>query len=181
MATPDWKAGTGYPPPGASVDVWEHEFLIRGEQGLKGRPHFKLPEGGVEFFEGPAIIQISDDGSLPAGACDYRTSATHTVIEFMLDQELDAQIERAKRWLTVNQRHRFTGDKQRKREAKFGLYLRALDANKAGASLDEIAHVLYPELDNTYPSKAGAKLANKHLVAARKLAQRGLRAPMNRR
>ena len=180
MATADWKSSTGYPSPGASTDEWEYQFLRRGDQGLKGHPHFKLPDGSVEFFGGPALIQINDDGSLDV-AEHPRSSATHMVIEFQLDHDIGAQIERARSWLTANQRHKFIIEKRRMREAKFVLYLRALDGQKSGASLDEIARVLYPTLDNAYPSHDGRKQAGKALTAARKLARRGLRAPLNRR
>ena len=181
MTAPDWKAGTGYPSSDAPADVWEFQFLSRGDQGLNGRPHFKLAPGSVEFFGGPAIIQINDDGSLPGGAEIRRSGATHMVIEFQLNHDIAAQIERARVWLSANQRHRFIIEKRRMREAKFVLYLRALDGQKSGASLDEIARVLYPTLDNAYPSHDGRKQAGKALTAARKLARRGLRAPLNRR
>src|SRR5262245_9978333 len=38
-------------------------------------------------------------------------------------------------------------------------YLRALDAQAAGASLDDIAEVLLPEYANTYPAHTGRKRA----------------------
>ena len=178
MAAPDWKTGTGYPTVGATIDEWESEFLRRGEQAPKGWQYITRLDGRVQLLLGPGMLATREDGSLHGGADDRLATGLSVLIKFELDQDIGHQIEVAREWLNAYQRPRFYVEKQRKRESKFELYLRALDANKAGASLDEIAQVLYPDLDNSYPSHDGRKLASKALAAARKLARRGLRPPL---
>ena len=178
MAAPDWKTGTGYPTVGATIDDWESEFLSRGEQELKGWQYIKRLDGRVQLLLGPGMLATREDGSLQSGPDDRLATGLAMLIRFELDQDIGHQIERARAWLNAYQRPRFNVERQRKRESQFELYLRALDADKAGASLDEIAQVLYPNLGNSYPSHEGRKKASKALAAARKLARRGLRPPL---
>ena len=180
LTDPDWRAGIGYPAAGASIDIWEYEFLRRGKSGLEGRPHFKLTDDLVEFFVGPSMMQIEDDGSILAGPDTTRSSANRMVIEFHLNQDIDAQIEKAKRWLVTNQQHRYAAEKRRIRETKYRAYLRAFDGSCAGASLDEMAKFLYPNYLNEYPDHDGRKQVSKDIGAARKLVRLGFRSPMNR-
>ena len=181
MVLKNWKTGTGYPAAGASLDVWENEFLSRGAAGLGGRPHFKLANGAVEFFAGPAILQIEHDGSILAGPDTTRSSANRMVIQFWLDQDIAEQIERARRWLMNNQQSRFNVEKQRIRAAKYRTYLRVFDGSCDGATLDDIARILYPHIVNEYPEHSARKQVSKDISTAKKLAQRGLRLALNRK
>jgi hypothetical protein len=177
VAIQDWKTGEGYPTAECSFDEWKVEFLRRGPHGLAGRPHFRLADGAIEFFVGPAIIQIQDDGSFMSGPDSNRSNITHMVLEFQLDQDIDAQIENAKHWLTANQNTRYSTDARRKRVTKYGNYLRATDASNAGASQSEIASVLYPHLDG----EAGKKQVSNALKAAKKLISMGFHVRLKRR
>ena len=177
----NWKTGDGYPGTGASLDDWEWEFLRRGPDGLKERPFFRLPAGGVEFFAGPSLIQINDDGSLLDGPDQSRSNPTHMVIQFELRHDIDAQLERARRWLMANQMHRFAIAKRRQRQEKYRNYLRAWDAKAAGATLDEIAEVLYPALSNDRAEHQARKQVNKDISTAKRLIRFGLRVAGSRK
>lgn len=177
----NWKTGDGYPGAGASLDEWEWEFLRRGPDGLKERPFFRLPDGGVEFFTGPSLIQINDDGSLLNGPDQSRSNPTHMVIQFELRHDIEAQLDRARRWLIGRQGHSFATAKRRRRQDKYRTYLRAWDAKDAGASLDEIAEVLYPALDNDYPEHVARKQVHKDISTAKRLIRLGLRVAGSRK
>jgi hypothetical protein len=177
LVSQDWKTGKGYPTANSSFDEWQAEFLGRGPHGLVGRPHFRLADGAIEFFAGPAIIQIQDDGSFMSGPDSSRTSITRMVLEFQLDQDIDVQLEKAKRWLTANQNARYLTDASRKRVTKYGNYLRAIDASNAGATQSEIASILYPHLH----SDAGKKQVSNTLKAARRLISTGFPARLKRK
>lgn len=181
MTAMSWKTGTGYPAAGATLDVWEYEFLSRGASGLKGRPYFKSTHKIVEFFVGPAIMQIEDDGSILTGPNSARSSVNRMVIEFHLNQDIENQIESARRWLTANQQLRFNTETSRIREAKYQTYLRAFDGSRDGASLDDIASILYPCIVNEYPEHSARKQVSKDIATAKKLAERGLRRALNRK
>lgn len=177
MATQNWKTGEGYPDANSALDVWQCEFLRRGPSGLNGRPHFKLEGDRIEFFTGPAIIQIEDDGSLLCGPEATRSSVNRMVIEFQLDQDIDAQLDKARRWLTGNQTARYSVEKKRKRVTQYGHYLRAFDASTAGQSQSEIASILYPHLRD----EAGKKQVSNALRAASKLISTGFPERLKRK
>jgi len=57
------------------------------------------------------------------------------------------------------------------RLSEWPAYLRVMDARAAGADFDEIAAVIYPKTDNTYPDHAGRKRAIKADERARFLVE----------
>lgn len=170
VAKQDWRTGEGYPDRDSLPEVWHIEFLRRGPNGFSGHPRFILPDGSMEFFTGPAIIQIESDGSLLSAPDASRTNATHMVIEFNLKHNIDAQLSRAGRWLTGAQKVSFKPI-HRKRIDKYQVYLRAFDAHAAGASQLQIAAALYPRNSN---KEAAKKQVSNDLKAARKLVLTGI-------
>jgi hypothetical protein len=55
---------------------------------------------------------------------------------------------------------------------KYIAYLRALDANQAGASLADAAAILLPDMANSYPDKPAEKRLRANLKAAVQLRDR---------
>lgn len=179
--TPDWKSGAGYPDTESTLDDWELEFLKRNETGLKGFEHFKLQNGNVEFFHGPAIIPINDDGSIVTPPDDQVNSANTMVIQFFLDRDIDEQIKKAKRWLEINQNHYFVVRKNRVRLDKFKKYLRALDADRSGCNIKDVVAVLYPDKTNDYPDLQAEKEFYRDVSRAKKLVSQLVRQKLTRK
>ena len=90
---------------------------------------------------------------------------------FFLDENIDDQLARARRWLIGNQAARYKA-KSRRRAAMFVLYLRALDAQADGATVEQIGEALFPSLSDSYPDYQRRKRAKATLKQAIGLTKR---------
>lgn len=97
-------------------------------------------------------------------------------IKFDLSQPLEAQIKAAKRRLYARKPFVRPGPQPRHHKVKFPTYLRLLDAEIAGASLEEAAALIYPEASNQYPDYVAVKTAREALKAAHGYRDNGYRA-----
>jgi hypothetical protein len=100
-------------------------------------------------------------------------------VKFNLKRPIGDQIEVVRRWIENHQRclvnlGRIPKPRQtRNWRDKWPMYLRVLDARAAGASLNEIAGVLFPDMPNLYPQFKGRDVIRKDLTAARRLRDGG--------
>ncbi len=62
-----------------------------------------------------------------------------------------------------------SADNPRNHVSNFPLYLRVLDGETSGASVSDMASVIYPHLPNDYPEFKAKQTARNHLSAAEKL------------
>lgn len=179
---PNWIEGTGYPSIDASIGEWEYEFAIRRDSGLTGLPRYNLPNGKVEIAYGSAIVQINDDGSFSGLPDKDRNPTTAAVIVFALDQDLDYQLDKAKKFLTLQQGHRYKVNKTRLRVEKYKQYLRILDAHQSGEPYSRIASVIYPYISNEHSDgfKGNSKVAD-DLKAAKRITKTLLKRRFSRK
>jgi hypothetical protein len=117
----------------------------------------------------------------PGGSFDY-FQAEDLRNHFDLMGPLDPRKSYAKSWFVGASIRLIKGQSQSKRRParlavsgvkgrpdKYVTYLRTLDALASGASLDEIARVLHPELGNAYPDHRGRNRVKNDKRAAERL------------
>jgi hypothetical protein len=168
VTDPDWRTGKGYPSQSARPSVWEAEFYRRAA-GSSPKPYFDIEGRGREIFVGPAILQVNDDGTVRGD--NMLPASRHMVLMFFLDENLDDQIARARRWLLDSQTARFE-QKARRRADKFLHYLRVLDGYADGASFEQIGAEIFPDLSDIYPDYQRRNRARNTLKQAVALTRR---------
>ncbi len=184
---PDWRKATDYPKD-YSFDRWAYEFELRGAPRLRPAiPSNSLSEAGrrnlksdapVVYLYGPWGIAPTvpnaegfQFGILPQ-EYDHRK---HQVLLFMMDDNIDEQIESARTRLKQLQEHLFSTPAARKRSDKYQSYLRLLDAERENATTKEMAVAIFPYLSNEQPDYLATKRVENGLKAAHRLLKCGVK------
>ena len=188
---PNWRTGEGYPDASASLDRWDYEFLLRGPKREKlPKPYFDhrgLSEedkkqfgydSPFSFLRGPLTVQPQPEKAGSARSVMYfdnwNPNRQHCFL-FLLDEEIEPQIAKAKSYLTLLQQHIYGPAKARKRTTNYREYLRVLDAVAEGATHEEIARTVFPGTANTYPDYGATKKVRNGLRAAKRLCIAGVK------
>ncbi len=118
----------------------------------------------------------------PEGRRKYvgRVKAFEVLVRFNLEWPIDVQLEMAQKTLKRARKYykkneAFEPIEKRNRLDKFQLYIRLLDAKVSGAKAGEMAAVLLPNRDNSYPDYGADKNIRDGLKAAHKLRDRDYR------
>lgn len=96
-------------------------------------------------------------------------------VKIDLTLPLDPQLQQAKKILMFEKKSLDIGD-VRQQERLFPEYLRLLDAEKAGATQDEMSKVIYPHIKNNHPDFSGRDRVKKALRAARLIRDGGYKS-----
>lgn len=106
--------------------------------------------------------------------------AFEVLVRFNLEWPIEVQLEKAQKILKRERTYYKKNDafepiEKRNRLDKFQLYIRLLDAEVSGAEAGEMAAVLLPNRDNSYPDYGADKNIRDGLKAAQKLRDRDYR------
>lgn len=130
------------------------------------------PAGGTviksEWQNGGQIRKFS-----PAELFSHEIAVTVNIHE-----PLDMEIRRIESLLRSIRRSMGVADekKPRRRDDKYQTYLRVLDAHSAEAGESEIASVMFPHIENSYPDYLGRQRVRDTLQAAKRMSEHGYRA-----
>ncbi|MFZ5659568.1 MAG: DNA -binding domain-containing protein [Pseudomonadota bacterium] len=148
--------------------------------GISPVPHdpsndnpFALGPGFEEYR--PPIVDYSDEGLVPTESGEIAVLFNLAwPIEDQLEAAKEALLERRKTWeqLAGFKRRR----QARERSSSYKTYLRLLDAELTGASVSDMADVLFPHIRNIYPDFSANDRVKKSLQAARRMRDSGYRA-----
>jgi len=111
---------------------------------------------------------------------DHAKEPAQFAIRFALEHPLAPQLAAAEQLLKT-ERDRLAEQKQiepvttRNRARLYQTYLRVLDAEASGATIQEIAETLFPDRPNDYPDRTGDQAVRDALEAAKKLRDGGYR------
>lgn len=155
--------------PWCMAQKWGLEDIPPAPEDKKGR---KPP--GLSVIIRPVFRSIQSKCMVGDNPISTDTRSTDAWFRFDLSLPLEKQLERAKQWLTSEQKYlQSKGDVEvrakRNHVARYREYLRILDADQADADIKDMATVVFPDVANEYPDYLGSKKVRNALSAAKRL------------
>ena len=139
-------------------------------------PSINIPRFGRVSFDSFACPEHRHwFPDLPEGVLGMRPEAPGDfIVRFDLSRPLGMQWKRIKgamesRRKKLSEEGLISVDNPRKNGSNFPFYLRVLDGKTSGASVSDMASVIYSHLPNDYPECIAKQTVRNHLSAAKKL------------
>lgn len=161
-----------------TIESRSHDLLYGGLHRLIQEAYDRCPSPELEL-----ALEITRPSEASTTYWFARRRPGETALRFDLTRPLPPQLETAKTMLQKSATQYAQSQSQSplrqrrltKKKEHYRIYLRLLDADRAGVTHNEMARVLFSDLSNTHPDFNGRRRVTDGLDAAKALAAEGYR------